>query len=81
MMITSYRKGTPQTAAFRMLRNRVAADTTDEYICIGESIAIKSMRRLVTTVVEIFEPEYLISPNENDITRLLAIAEEIVRRD
>jgi hypothetical protein len=39
------------------------------------------MRRLVTTVVEIFEAEYLISPNENDITRLLAIAEEIVRRD
>jgi hypothetical protein len=59
-----------------MLRNGVAADTTDEYVCIGESIAIESMRRLVIAVAEIFEDEYLRSPNENDIIRLLAIAEE-----
>jgi hypothetical protein len=40
-------------------------------------ITIESMRRLVIAVVEIFEDEYLRSPNQNDITRLLAIAEEI----
>jgi hypothetical protein len=34
------------------------------------------MRRLAIVVVEIFEVEYLRSPNENDITRLLAIADE-----
>jgi hypothetical protein len=59
-----------------MLRNGVAADTTDEYVCIGESTAIESMRRLVIAVAEIFEDEYLRSPNENDIIHLLAIAEE-----
>jgi hypothetical protein len=64
------------TVAFRMLCNGVAADTTGEYVCIGESIAIESMRRLVISVVELFEDEYLRSPNQNDTTRLLAIAEE-----
>jgi hypothetical protein len=59
-----------------MLCNGVAVDTTDEYVCIRESTAIKSMRRLVIAVVKNFENEYLRSPNENDITRLLAIAEE-----
>jgi hypothetical protein len=58
------------TAVFRMLCNKVAADTTDEYICIGESRTIESMRRLVIVVVEIFKVEYLRSPNENDITQL-----------
>jgi hypothetical protein len=34
-------------------------DTTDEYICIRESTAIESMRRrLVISVVELFEDEY-----------------------
>jgi hypothetical protein len=65
------------TASFCMLCNEVAADITDECICIGESTTIESMRRLVIAVVEIFEAEYLRSPNENDITRLLVIAEEI----
>jgi hypothetical protein len=59
-----------------MLCNGVAADTIDAYVCIGESTAIESMRRLVVAVVEVFEAEYLRSPNENDITRLIAIAEE-----
>jgi hypothetical protein len=59
-----------------MLCNGVAADTIDEYVCIGESTTIESMRRLVVVVVEIFEAEYLRSPNENDITRLITIAEE-----
>jgi hypothetical protein len=59
-----------------MLCNRVAMDTIAEYVCIGESTTIESMRRIVIAVVEIFEAEYLRSPNENDITHLLAIAEE-----
>jgi hypothetical protein len=47
------------TITFRILYNGVAADTTDEYICIGESTTIESMRRrLVISVVELFEDEY-----------------------
>jgi uncharacterized protein (UPF0303 family) len=56
------------TAAFRMLCNGVAADSIDEYVCIGESTAIESMRRLVIAVVEIFEAEYLRAPKQNDTT-------------
>jgi hypothetical protein len=64
------------TAAFRMLTNGVAADATDEYICIGESTAIESLRNFVKAVVEIFENEYLRSPNQNDTSRLLEIGVE-----
>jgi hypothetical protein len=64
------------TAAFCMLCSGVVADSTDEYVYIGESTSIKSMRRLVIAVVEFFKAEYLRSPNENDTTRLLAVAEE-----
>jgi hypothetical protein len=64
------------TAAFHMLCNGVAADITCEYVCIGESTAIESMRRLVISVVELFKDEYLRAHNQNDTTRLLAIAEE-----
>ena len=57
--------------AFRMLTNGVATDAIDEYICMGESTAIESLRKFVTTIVKAFEDEYLISPNKNDTTRLL----------
>lgn len=32
-------------AAFRMLTHGVAADARDEFICIGESTAIESLRK------------------------------------
>jgi hypothetical protein len=60
------------TVAFCMLCNGVATNITDEYVYIGESTAIKSMRRLIISVVELFEDEYLRTPNQNDTTRLLA---------
>jgi hypothetical protein len=41
-----------------------------------ERVQLSSMRRLVIAVVNFFEDEYLRSPSENDITRLLAIAAE-----
>nr|XP_034580678.1 uncharacterized protein LOC117843998 [Setaria viridis] len=56
-----------------MLTYGVAADATDDYIRIGESTAIESLRRFVNVVVEVFGDEYLRSPNEDDIARLLAI--------
>ena len=64
------------TAAMRMLSYGVAADATDEYVRIGESTALESLRRFVAAVVEIFGEQYLRYPNEADIARLLAMGEE-----
>jgi len=64
------------TAALRMLTYGVSADTMDEYIHIGESTALESLRRFVAAVVLIFELEYLRHPNETDIARLLAVNEK-----
>jgi len=66
------------TAAFRMLTYGVPADATDEYVRIGESTALESLRRFVAAVVDLFEDEYLRHPNEADTAHLLALGE---RRD
>ena len=58
-----------------MLTYGVVADATDDYVRIGESTAIESLRRFVSAVVEVFGDEYLRSPNEDDTARLLAIGE------
>ena len=63
------------TAAMRMLTYEVPADATDEYVRIGESTALESLRRFVAAVVDIFEDEYLRYPNEKDTARLLAMGE------
>ena len=63
------------TAAFRILTYGVPADATDEYVRIGESTAIESLRKFVAAVVDLFEEEYLRYPNEADTTRLLALGE------
>ena len=52
------------TAAFRMLAYGVAADYVDEYVRIGESTAIESLKKFVNAVVQIFSDEYLTSPNK-----------------
>ena len=64
------------TAAMRMLTYGVPADATDEYVRIGESTALESLRKFVDVVVEIFRDEYLRYPNEADIARLLAMGEK-----
>ena len=61
------------TAAIRMLAYGVAADAVDDYVRIGESTAIESLKRFVRAVVAIFSNEYLRSPNNDDIARLLAM--------
>ncbi|XP_072149543.1 uncharacterized protein [Setaria viridis] len=63
------------TAAFQMLTYGVAADATNDYVRIGESTAIESLRRFVNVVVEVFGDEYLRSPNEDDTATLLSIGE------
>ena len=64
------------TAAMRMLTYGLPTDAIDEYIRIGESTALESLRKFVAAVVDIFEDEYLRYPNEKDTTRLLALGEK-----
>ncbi|XP_075640517.1 uncharacterized protein LOC142612290 [Castanea sativa] len=63
------------TAALRMLAYGVAADFTNEYVRIGESTAIESLKKFVEAIVDIYSTEYLRSPNSNDIARLLRVSE------
>ncbi|XP_028116649.1 uncharacterized protein LOC114314373 [Camellia sinensis] len=63
------------TAALRMLVYGVAADFMDEYLRIGESTAMKSLKKFVKAMVAIFSDEYLRSPNNDDIARLLTVGE------
>jgi hypothetical protein len=62
-------------AAFRILAYEVSADALDEYIRIGESTSLEALRKFVVAVVEVFGPEYMRLPNEQDTDRLLAIGE------
>ena len=64
------------TAVFRMLAYGLPADATDEYIKIGESTAIESMKRFCRAIVEIFAEQYLRTPTANDIARLLYIGKQ-----
>ena len=63
------------TAAYMMISYGVPADFMDQYIRIGESTVIESLRKFVRAVVEVFGDEYLRSPNEYDTVRLLATRE------
>ncbi|CAH9133595.1 unnamed protein product [Cuscuta epithymum] len=63
-------------AVFRMLAYGVPADATDEYVKIGESTAIDSMKRFCRSIVQIYGGHYLRGPNDNDIARLLDIGKQ-----
>lgn len=64
------------TAVFRMLAYGLPADAVDEYIKIGESTTIESMKRFCRAIVEIFSGQYLRSPTPDDVSRLLYIGEK-----
>ncbi|XP_028090856.1 uncharacterized protein LOC114291052 [Camellia sinensis] len=63
------------TLAMRILLYGVVADTVDDYVRIGKSTEIKSLKYFCNSIIEIFGPEYLRSPTITDISRLLAIGE------
>ncbi|KAL3334478.1 hypothetical protein AABB24_030952, partial [Solanum stoloniferum] len=63
-------------AVFRMLAYGLPADATDEYVKIGESTTIESMKRFCRAIVEVFGERYLRSPTPNDVARLLHIGEQ-----
>ncbi|KAL6587400.1 hypothetical protein OROMI_000378 [Orobanche minor] len=60
------------TAALRMLAYGTAADAVDDYVRIGESTTIESLKKFVKTIVEVFGAKYLRRPNDEDVSRLLA---------
>ena len=60
------------TAALRMLIYGVMTNFMDEYVRIGESTAIQCLKKFVAAILDIFSEEYLRSPNNKDIARLLA---------
>jgi hypothetical protein len=64
------------TAADKILAYGIPADLTDEYLRIGETTAIESLRAFVKVIVEVFGDWYLRAPNEADICRLLSIGEQ-----
>ena len=64
------------TAAYRILAYGTPADSMDEYIRIGESTAIESLRRFVKAVIAMFGNHYLRSPNNIDIAQLLQTGEQ-----
>ena len=63
------------TAALRMLVYGVLGDLMDEYVQIGETTALESLKKFVTAIINVFSKEYLRKPNNEDIARLLAHGE------
>jgi hypothetical protein len=63
------------TAAIRQLANESPADQLDEYIKIGESIAVECLKLFVEGVIAKFRAEYLRRPTVQDIERLMEIGE------
>lgn len=64
------------TAAIRILAYGFSSDHCDEYLKIGESTAIESLKRFCEAVIFLYEGRYLRSPNEHDIARLLQEGED-----
>ena len=63
------------TGAYRILAYGTPTDSVDEYIRIGESTVIESLRRFVK-VIAMFGDHYLRSPKNIDIARLLQMGEQ-----
>lgn len=63
------------TAAIRQLAYGTYADACDEYLRIAESTALQCLKEFCSTIVQVFEGEYLRYPTLNDTQRLLQVAE------
>jgi hypothetical protein len=63
------------TTAIRQLANGSPADQLDEYIKIGESIAVECLKMFVQGVVEVFGAKYLRRPTAQDVERLIQLGE------
>jgi hypothetical protein len=63
------------TAALRMLAYGGPADSFDEYLRMAESTILETVRHFTRAIVEIYGPNYLRPPNQEEINALLQIAD------
>ncbi|XP_028126817.1 uncharacterized protein LOC114323416 [Camellia sinensis] len=63
------------TTTLRMLTYEITADCMDEYLRIGESTALNSLKKFVKAIVVIYSDKYLKPSNNDDIARLLTVGE------
>jgi hypothetical protein len=54
----------------RVIAYGIPVDYTDEYLRIGEDTTILSIRMFAKTIIHVFGPEYLQSPNEEDTKKI-----------
>lgn len=59
------------TAALRQLAYGYAADCVDEYLEVSESSALFWLKKFCQVIIDIYEEEYMRSPNADDVERLL----------
>jgi hypothetical protein len=54
-----------------MLAYGIPANLVDDHLAMGESQAIKYVKRFAVSIVRVFRKEYLREPNAQDTARLL----------
>ena len=59
------------TAAIRLLSYGYTADCCDEYLQIGETTVVESMKHFCDVVIALYESQYMRAPNTQDVARLL----------
>ena len=59
------------TVVIRVLAYGFSADHCDEYLKIGESTMIESLKHFWDSIIALYEGQYMRSPNEQDIAELL----------
>ncbi|KAK3221500.1 hypothetical protein Dsin_008525 [Dipteronia sinensis] len=64
------------TVPIWMLAYCCPAEFLDQYVQIGESTAIESLKHFCDVVIRVFETQYLKKPNTNDIARLVKEGED-----
>jgi hypothetical protein len=63
-------------AVVRMLGYGGSTNRLDEYIRMGESTILECVNKFTRTIVEEYSDIYLREPNDQDIARLLDVAEQ-----
>lgn len=63
------------TTALRLLAYGIGADALDELMRIGESTSMECLERFARGVCDVFGAEYLRSPTQDDLKRILARSE------
>jgi hypothetical protein len=59
------------TVAMKMLANGCSADSLDDYLRIGESTVLETLKKFVTTIISVFGAEWHRPPSEEEVQRIL----------